>query len=113
MSLKYYDRDGKPLTQEQFIDFFESLCDVMSYKRVAETTLSDGKWVSTVWLGLDHRFLEEGPPLIFETMVFPSHENLLDLACSRWSTLEEATVGHEEVVKKWTKKIEDERQQKS
>jgi hypothetical protein len=27
-------------------------------------------WVSTVFLALDHDFLRDGPPLLFETMVF-------------------------------------------
>ncbi|WP_166903861.1 hypothetical protein [Mycobacterium sp. DL440] len=26
--------------------------------------------VSTVWLGLNHSFTDDGPPIIFETMVF-------------------------------------------
>ena len=30
----------------------------------------DGYTVSTIFLGIDHNFGNEGPPLIFETMVF-------------------------------------------
>jgi len=28
-------------------------------RRVAETTLPNGRWVSTVWMGLDHNFVEK------------------------------------------------------
>lgn len=45
--------------------------------------------VSTVFLGLDHSFNDEGPPLIFETMVFP------DTTTERYSTYEQAVAGHE------------------
>ena len=61
--------------------------------------LPNGKWVSTVWLGLDCQF-GEGKPLIFETMVFPEKGNFLDIDCARYSTEEEALKGHEEMIKK-------------
>ncbi len=41
---------------------------------VAQTQIRDGAWVSTVFLGLDHRYAGEGPPLVFETMAFTSRE---------------------------------------
>ncbi len=69
-------------------------------KRVAMTTLPDGKRVSTVWMGLDHRF-GHGAPLIFETMVFPP-EGAGDLDCDRYSTEEEAIAGHARMVTKWS-----------
>lgn len=50
--------------------------------------------VSTVFLGLDHRF-GEGPPLLFETMVFGGP---LDQECERYTTWDEAIAGHEVMV---------------
>lgn len=47
--------------------------------------------VSTVFLGLDHNW-GNGPPLIFETMVFGG---LLDEEQDRYSTWDEAKIGHE------------------
>lgn len=41
------------------------------WQRVAETTLPNHYWVSTVFLGLDHNFYDDGPPILFETMTFP------------------------------------------
>ncbi len=96
--MNFYDKDGTPL--DQTLAWAKKYEDP-EYKRVAETTLPDGKWVSTVWLGLDHQY-GEGPPLIFETMVFKSKDELNEQEMARYSTLEEAQAGHEEMVKRWS-----------
>jgi len=51
--------------------------------------------VSTVFLGLNHRHWGEGPPILFETMVFPECDY-----CERYSTWKEAVAGHARVVDK-------------
>lgn len=48
--------------------------------------------VSTVFLGLNHRY-GDGDPLLFETMVF-ENGSWSDLECDRCSTLEEAKGMH-------------------
>jgi hypothetical protein len=55
----------------------------------------NGLFVSTVWIGLDHRF-GDGPPLIFETMVFDriGDRGADGLEMNRYSTLAEAECGH-------------------
>lgn len=53
--------------------------------------------ISTVFLGLDHQFGDEGPPLIFETMIFLKG-NYRDLYCDRYSTYDQAEAGHAETV---------------
>ncbi len=53
--------------------------------------------MSTVFLGIDHRFggMGDGPPLVFETMVFDGPGAGSDaLFQHRWSTFEEALRGH-------------------
>jgi len=63
-----------------------------------------GKYrVSTVFLGLDHRFGRGGPPIVYETMVFEGGD-FSDLDSNRYCTKEEAISGHKEMVKKWEKK---------
>lgn len=54
-----------------------------------------GQFVSTVFLGMDHNFFDEGPPLIFESMIFhgPHDEDQ-----ARYSTYDEAIKGHEAMV---------------
>jgi len=65
--------------------------------RVDGTMLSNGKYVSTVFLGLNHAF-GSGPPLLFETMVFPSDTDFADEYCERCSTWDEAVIMHAEAV---------------
>jgi hypothetical protein len=70
-------------------------------RRIALTMLPDGKRVSTVFLALDHGFEAEGPPILYETMVFPP-DSSDDLDCDRYSTKQEALEGHKRMVDKWT-----------
>ena len=91
----YYNKEGQEIGLIEWGKLFENL----EYKRVAETTLKDGKWISTVWLGLDHGFGEKIQ--IFETMVFPNKEDGDDLDCERYSTLGKAITGHKKMVEKW------------
>ena len=64
-----------------------------------ETTLSDGRWVSTVWLGLDHNYAVDGRPLIFETIVFDKDGPSGDAQDMwRWATEAEAIAGHDQIV---------------
>lgn len=91
-----YDRQGRAITMDQF----SKLVVDPDYKRVASDHVGP-YWVSTVWLGMDHGW-GQGPPLIFETMVFAADhdERTLgpDLDLHRWSTEEAALRGHAEVV---------------
>ncbi len=48
--------------------------------------------VSTVFLGLDHRFLGEGPPILFETMAFGRDGSTI--AQQRCCTWDEAMAQH-------------------
>lgn len=95
---EYYDRHGNPMTLMEWASRLESRG---TDKRVAETTLPNGRWVSTVWLGLNHNF-GRGRPLIFETMVFASKDDMGELDCDRYSTEAEALAGHEAMCAKWT-----------
>lgn len=92
----YYDRDGNPITLEQWRWLFERGED---YRRVATVEVA-GCWVSTVWLGLDHNFGFGGPPHIFETMAFIGARNgdSTDDIVMRTSTEEEAHEAHARVV---------------
>ncbi len=64
-------------------------------ERIVEQTTAGDLFVSTVFLGLDHSYSEDGPPLIYETMVFnKAIDKSDDLLCQRYSTLGEAKFGH-------------------
>ena len=79
----YYDRAGSPITMEEWAGSFGD-------NTVALTELDDVT-VSTVWLGLNHNF-GDGPPLIFETMIFGGQHDEFQ---ERYSTEAEALAGHE------------------
>lgn len=67
-------------------------------RRVAVTDLVKGKtWVSTVFLGLNHRFFDKGPPILFETLVFSDIEDVNN-RMERYCTWDEAVKGHNRIV---------------
>lgn len=85
-----------------------------SERRVLTTNLGP-VLVSTIFLGLDHQY-GEGPPLIFETMLFHSKTRVFDgpfgprryrpewtrdeQTTWRYSTMEEAKRGHRVIVER-------------
>ena len=100
----YYRMDGTPYTgPNAMLDWAndsEAARKDGSFK-VGHTELRWGGRVSTVWLGLDHSFGFDGsPPCIFESMVF-GPGSYADLDMNRYSTLEQAKAGHEEMVRRW------------
>ena len=92
MSL-YYDRAGNPLT---FDEALKPENWSMEARRVA-LDHTDIRTVSTVHLIHNHRY-NDGPPLIFETMVFDRWGEDAgigrDYHCERYSTEAEAVAGH-------------------
>lgn len=98
----FYDREGNPLDVERWVFLSELGSEeaIMAYKRVAQDQVGP-YWVSTVWLGIDHNY-GDGPPLIFETMVFATSSAVQglgpDLDCRRYSTEAQARAGHDEMV---------------
>ena len=95
----YYDRQGRPMTLVEWAETFEHQSD---YKIVEQTTLPNGRWVSTVWLGLNHQY-GDGPPLIFETLVFSQHGEWSEVDGERYSTEDEARAGHACLAEKWAR----------
>jgi hypothetical protein len=86
MGTGYYDRQGNELDRAGMVGAFGSIED----RRVDRTQVDADVSVSTVHLVLDHSF-GDGPPLIFETMVFGGDH---DQDCWRYSTEEQARAGH-------------------
>lgn len=71
----------------------------MKDRRVQKTELN-GYFISTVWLGNDHGYDPE-KPLVFETMVFKGGSSQ-DIYCERYSTWDEAVLGHHDAIE-WVK----------
>ena len=96
----YYDRQGRLIGGVEATLEWGKRFEKATERRVAEDSVDNSKgefWVSTVWLGLDHNWGFEGPPLIFETMVF-SKDEADGLYMERYATEEQAVEGHKEIV---------------
>lgn len=104
--MKYLlDKDHNPYPVEDPIEWAKGF--EPERKRVAENTVGQF-WISTVFLGLDHNYGEDGPPLLFETMAFPIREDdrLIEDYCERYATWDEAVAGHNRAVTLYQSKLQ-------
>ena len=97
-----YNRQGEPIDIYEFARLMED----MAYVHVGMAAVGD-LTISTVWMGINHNFTFEGPPIIFETMIFgpreegaPFDEDLDDLVGMQWRypSEEAALAGHDQAV---------------
>lgn len=91
----YFDKTGTPITPRQYMDLKWNPDSVVSdYSRIGKDTVGDAE-VSTVWLGLNHAFTDESPPVLFETLIFGGEyaDEMM-----RYCTEDEAREGHARVV---------------
>ena len=95
----YIERDGHVAPAVDLEEWSVFMNDNKN-KRVDRTDLPWGGWVSTVFLGIDHSLEEEGPPVLYESMVFADME-MQDMDTERYCTRDEAKAGHEQMVQKW------------
>lgn len=83
---EYYVLDGKkPRRVSDVMEWAKSF--EKSDRKVAYTELGDGAYVSTVFLGLNHQW-GDGPPLIFESLVFNGPRDGDMERCSTWEQAE-------------------------
>ena len=94
--------------------------------RIVKQEMINDLWISTVFLGIDHNWMPDGKPLLFEIMVFWEYEKPvtktyklpskvihtyrmdreeIDELTERYSTWEEAEAGHERIVKEARKRF--------
>lgn len=91
----HYDPDGEPITLARWRHLFETIDRCVGESEL--TVRGDEVIIATVWLGLNHNFLDpEGPPLIFETTVLGGP---MDGTVKRYATRDDALAGHREVLK--------------
>jgi hypothetical protein len=108
MTVRYYDRQGKPMELMTWAQKFED----REYRVVAQHWVR-GWMISTVWLGLDHSFSMGGPPVIFETMVFPPGDEagedgvFAEQYCERYPTEAAAQAGHDRALAAIVAKLGD------
>lgn len=96
MRYRYYilSKDKEPIVETDPAEYIRFNA-IDSNTRVGYTSI-DGVNISTVFLGLDHRFYGDDPPILFETMIFGGEHNEFQ---ERYCTWEEAERGHQKAVK--------------
>lgn len=80
----YFDWYAQPISLDEFVE-------LVSRNNVVASTERGDVAVSTIWLGVNHQY-GDGPPLIFETMVFGGEHNGYQI---RYPNVDEARRGHE------------------
>ncbi len=94
------DKKPVPVPMMEWALWFENAGE----ERIVKKDDIDGKHVSTVFLGLDHRwvsFSADIVPQIFETMIF-SPGGYAEIYCTRCATWEEAEAQHQKAIE-WIK----------
>lgn len=116
MNLKYIlDESGNPKPIDDVLEWAKWM-EQPGCRRIAKTDI-DEFYVSTVFLGIDHGW-HGGPPVLFETMVFEAKEESAELFTSffkfnpskeeytrRYSTVEDAKRGHEDVCEQFRNRL--------
>jgi hypothetical protein len=87
------DETGTPVVEPDLITW--ALWWEKADRTVERTDINETVYVSTVFLGTDHRFGREGKPLLWETLVFGYQRELL----YRYTSRERALSGHRHVVR--------------
>lgn len=119
----YTDKFGLPLTLMEWAKLMEDLeYRKVGHTEIGETIAHPPSRLSTVWLGLNHAFWPKSPPLTFETMrfsligeiktsdilgtythypilEFPDPEDAEYTDQIRYSTEEQARLGHARIVR--------------
>ena len=90
----YIEVDGKPVP----VDTLEGAAWLEEHTedRIVGNDEVDGVHVSTCFIAINHQFHPDGPPLVYETLVRGDD----DMYIRRYSTREEARVGHNRVLNK-------------
>lgn len=110
------DEDHNPVACdfETWAHFFEDYD-----RRIVAQTETLLHRISSIFLGLDHSFMAQGPPILFETMVFENTETMVELFgelwpmhestdyCCRYATWDECLAGHNAMVAEITKREAD------
>lgn len=89
----YYVLDGHEIktvdSVREWGEFFKKRDRIVAQTSVGES------FVSTVFIGIDHNWFDEGPPILFETLIFNGPH---DQDMWRYATWDEAKAGHDAVV---------------
>ena len=94
----YYTLNGKQVVPAANVHDWSKMFG--SRNRIVAKEYVGDMHVSTVFLGLDHRYGGEGPPLVFETMIFNGIEEYQE-RCSTWAEAEIIHTDAMKVARRW------------
>lgn len=99
MSLKHYIMDADNNVIEVDLLTWARWLEESNHRVVAYTQITSQVRVSTVFIGIDHRFpgFPPGPPILYETLIFGGQ---LNGDGSRYCSHDDALTGHKMFVKK-------------
>lgn len=86
MSVYYILKDRKPVPVESLEEWAKSY-DITD-RHVARDKIGDVE-ISTVFMGVNHRIHGDGPPLVFETMIFGGAHDWHKTRASTWEEAEQ------------------------
>lgn len=92
--LDYWILEGKTPVRVRLLTWAKWMQEDHSKKILKKTIILCGQ-VSTIFLGIDHSFLPDSEPILFESMVFGG---VHDGKICRYSTWDEAMFGHDKLV---------------
>lgn len=96
--LYYFLNKDKSVIKCSLKEFSEQLNEMMinDSKHVKKSDIGNF-WISTVWLGINHNW-GSGSPILFETMILNKYtQEWLDYLV-RYSTWDNALIGHENAI---------------
>jgi hypothetical protein len=94
---KYYVLDANNNVVEAKLEAWGIWFSHIDNRVIGLTDITSQIRVSTVFIGIDHRFFGRGPPLLFETMIFGGP---LDQYQRRYASYDDAQTGHQVAVRK-------------
>lgn len=100
---KYILVGHEPIVEPDLMKWAEWWEKHHALRHIAVDEIND-KRVSTVFLGINHKFFGGGQPLLFETMVF-TKGSWADEYMERYYTWDEAARGHKRIVNSISRKI--------
>lgn len=86
---------GEPVPEPDLLTWASWFENSIDLRRVAKTCVSPRVEVSTVFLAIDHNFSLDGPPVLWETMIFGGKHNY---EMWRYISREDAIKGHHAAV---------------
>jgi len=104
---RMYQRDGTPYSSGDE-GLLEWVRDFGTDNIVRQDKLSDGSFISTVWIGLDLDTFNmvrgrAHQPLIFETITWDARDEIVEMR--RYPTENDAIIGHVEAVDRQQAKV--------